>query len=459
MDSNTLTLIIIIAVFVCLSGLGVFFTRRALGQFDKRGKAGFKPLLSVQKRYDKIRQVTRIPCGVLYITAAEQEADLAANLGDGGFSRLENAVLSSFNGQEDMVSKIRKGEFLVLTRMSESRLTAALSQIRRDMLLFSKLNPSEKHLELYFGAYLIPAGNIDFEQTVSRAKLACLEAKKSGRKYVAWDYNLQNDYDNRAEVEKSLRRGVKNNNFFLEFQPIIDIQSGNIVGGEVLTRLNGNSGVLLPADFISAVKDKNMEAEFDQYVFGKTCRWIASHREVCKYLKYISVNFTRATLSIDGMADKILEKLDECGIERGFVAVELVENGGEAGIVVDGIKQNLSALKAAGMPIMLDDFGDGYSSFEDLKNYPVDAIKISRSVTENIQTAIGLRIFKSMINVAKDMDALIVCEGAETPAQIKAIRDCGVVYVQGYYFYRSVSPDQFEKAIIKNRTKQGESEL
>ena len=172
MDSNTLTLIIIIAVFVCLSGLGVFFTRRALGQFDKRGKAGFKPLLSVQKRYDKIRQVTRIPCGVLYITAAEQEADLAANLGDGGFSRLENAVLSSFNGQEDMVSKIRKGEFLVLTRMSESRLTAALSQIRRDMLLFSKSNPSEKHLELYFGAYLIPAGNIDFEQTVSRAKLA-----------------------------------------------------------------------------------------------------------------------------------------------------------------------------------------------------------------------------------------------------------------------------------------------
>ena len=104
------------------------------------------------------------------------------------------------------------------------------------------------------------------------------------------------------------------------------------------------------------------------------------------------------------------------------------------------------------MPIMLDDFGDGYSSFEDLKNYPVDAIKINRSVTENIQTAIGLRIFKSMINVAKDMDAYRL-RGSRNPGADKAIRDCGVVYVQGYYFYRSGKPRPIRKGDNQKQNK------
>ena len=112
MDSNTLTLIIIITFFVCLLGLGVFFTRRALGQFDKRGKAGFKPLLSVQKRYDKIRQVTRIPCGVLYITAAEQEADLAANLGDGGFPVLKTPCFPPSTVRRTWFPKSERESFL-----------------------------------------------------------------------------------------------------------------------------------------------------------------------------------------------------------------------------------------------------------------------------------------------------------------------------------------------------------
>lgn len=124
-----------------------------------------------------------------------------------------------------------------------------IGQINQDVLLFSKTHPGEPSLTLSFGAYLIPAGNIDFEETVSRAKIACAEAKNSKRDYVAWDYNLQTDYENHVAVEKDLRSGVENNNFFLEFQPIIDISNGNIIGGEVLTRLNANSKVLLPGRF------------------------------------------------------------------------------------------------------------------------------------------------------------------------------------------------------------------
>ena len=113
-------------------------------------------------------------------------------------------------------------------------------------------------------------------------------------------------------------------------------------------------------------------------------------------------------------------------------------------------------LKKYGVSVSLDDFGDGYSSFDDLKNYPVDVIKMSKAVTDNIETQLGLRIFKSIVSVAESMHVSIICEGAETLQQINILRDNDIKYVQGYFFYRPVSPDQFEKAIFNNRNKQGD---
>lgn len=200
-----------------------------------------------------------------------------------------------------------------------------------------------------------------------------------------------------------------------------------------------------------------MDAEFDFFVLGKMCQWISAHEDVCKRISYISVNFSRITLSQENTGQKILETLEKYGVAKPFVAVELLENIGENKYNTENIQKNLAQLKNAGIAILLDDFGDGYSSFDDLKNYSVDAIKISKTIVENVSSQIGLRVFKSMINVAKNMGVVIVCEGAETLEQIEILRDCGVVFVQGYYFYRSVSPDQFEKAIIKNRTRQGDN--
>ena len=91
---------------------------------------------------------------------------------------------------------------------------------------------------------------------------------------------------------------------------------------------------------------------------------------------------------------------------------------------------------------------------DDLKNFPVDAIKLSKSITAGMSSQIGRRIFKSLVNVAPDMNLKVVCEGAETLEQIELLKSAGVTYVQGYYFYKPVGPDRFEKAVINNRSKQ-----
>lgn len=446
--------VIFAAVFLLLFAFALVFINRALKSFRGQKRAGFEPLLYVQKRYDKIRRVTRVPCGVLYILASDDSHDESGK--KQAYKRLSETILASFDETDDLVACVNTKEYIVLTRQSEAKINTVIEQILCDVNFYARTHAGVPDVTVSFGAYLIPAGTISFEETVSRARLAAAEAKKSRRKYVAWDYNLQSEYDNRTMVEENLKNGIAGNNFFLEFQPIIDIGSGNIVGGEVLTRLNGASRVLLPAEFISIVRDKNMDSEFDCYVFEKTCQWVAAHADVCKYLHHISVNLSRHTLAETGIAEKLLSLVDAHGIGHAFVAVEVLEDKNDTAYDAERIRENVHILKRAGMAILLDDFGDGYASFDDLKNFPADVIKISKSVVENIETPLGLRIFKSLAGVAQNMDVQIICEGAEALKQIEILRDCGIRYVQGYFFYKPLGSHQFAEAILHNRNKQGD---
>ncbi len=455
-ESSILMIIIFITAFIAFIAVGLLFVNRAHKSFSGERQTQFEPLLYVQKRYEKIRKVTRIPCGVLYIMASDEMETKDSRGKERAYAHLSGTLLASFDGEDDLVSRVNSREFIVMTRMSESKLNTVIEQIMYDLMLFSKTNAGVPNIAVSFGAYLIPAGTITFDETVARAKLACVEAKNSARRYVAWDYNLQSDYDNRALIEENLKNGIENNNFFLEFQPIIDIGSGNIVGGEVLTRLSSDSRVLLPSEFISVVKNKNMDAEFDFFVFEKACQWISRHADTCKHLDHISVNFSRNTLSKLDFAEKLLAIEDDYGITRSFVSIEVIEDMNDTVYDIAAIRENLDCLKKSDVSISLDDFGDGYSSFDDLKNFPVDVIKMSKAVTENIETQLGLRIFRSIVSVANSMSVQIICEGAETLRQIEILRDNGIKYVQGYFFFRPVSPDQFEKAIQNNRNRQGD---
>lgn len=452
---------VLIAVFVCMFSVGVLFISRALKSFGGRRHSEIKPLLAVQRSYDRIRRVSRIPCGVVYISASDGEIGTPgkADGTEAGYIHLEETLLASFDGKDDMVARQGSREYIVLTRMSESKLTAVVGQIRHDLALFCRTRKDMSPISVSFGAYLIPAGTIGFEEAVARAKLACVEAKNSTRSYMTWDYDLQNDYDNKLELEKNLKNGVGKNNFFLEFQPVIDISSGNIVGCEVLSRLNGDNKILLPADFVPVVRDKNMDREFDTFVFEKVCQWASMHNGVCRYLNYISVNFSRNTLSFDGVAEQLTALLQRYSVKPSLIAVEVLEDKCDYDGDADNIAKNLKKLKGAGLCILLDDFGDGYSSFDDLKNFPVDAIKLSKSITAGMESQIGRRIFKSLVNVAHNMNVQMICEGAETLEQIELLKSAGVTYVQGYYFYKPVGPDSFEKAVINNRSKQGEETI
>ncbi len=458
-EKYRLILLIFVITFLGFVGIGIWFVHRAQKHFSGKEYKSLKSLWFLQKNYNRIRKISRIPCGVLYISATVSDDDKMTKQEylHTAYRHLEETILATFCDKENMAAQMPNKDFVVLTRLSESKLMISIEQILQDVILFTKSNPKIPNITVNFGAYLIPASSSDFEEAIARAKLACKEAKKTQKAYLAWDYNLQNIHDTKITLQKSFQDGIEKNNFFLEFQPIIDISTGTIIAGEVLSRLSKDSNVIAPSDFVAAMQGQDIEKEFDYFVFEKTCQWISMHEDTCKYLKYISVNFSRNTLAQKGFSDKIIEIIHTYHISSSFVAIEIIENKCAVWEGTNYIIQNLQQLKQANICILLDDFGEGYTSFDDLKNYPVDIIKIGKTITDNLHTQIGLRIFKSMMNIARNMEVSVVCEGEETLEQIEIIRSQGVQYVQGFYYYRPVGSSEFEKAIANNTIKQGEN--
>ena len=126
-------------------------------------------------------------------------------------------------------------------------------------------------------------------------------------------------------------------------------------------------------------------------------------------------------------------------------------------VQIEQVKHNITRLKQMGFPLLLDDFGEGFTSFDDLQNYPVDCIKISKTIVSHIKTQIGLRIFHSVLNIAKNIGVSVICEGAETLSQIEILRESGCKLVQGFYFYCRLSAEQFARVVENDTTSEGES--
>ena len=447
-------------LFVGIVVLGGWFVARAFGSFRTKAPADFKTVFAVQRCYDRMRRNTRIPGSVLYIKTAPPAS--GGTLYDEEalrevYDHVAELLITSFEPSKNSIARFSATDFVILTRLGETQLTLCTEQLARELLLFSRMKPQLPKVTVHVGAYLIPADGITFDEAVARAKLACLQARSADMAYLAWDYHLQKAHDNKAQMEEQFRTGIENSNFFLEFQPVMDIVDGTVVGGEVLTRLSADAKVILPTDFVPVIQGQALSAEFDGCILEKSCRWLAAHREVCDQLQYLSVNFSRETIAQESFVAHLLETLKKYEVSPAFFAVEVLEGKCDDAVLY-ALKLHLEELHAAGVRILLDDFGEGYTSFDDLQNYPVDMIKIGKSLIDNLSTAIGVRIFESVLHIAENLHVRVVCEGVETSEQLDILRKHACRYVQGFYFYRPMNSDQFERVIGNTAMKKGEGQ-
>ncbi len=251
------------------------------------------------------------------------------------------------------------------------------------------------------------------------------------------------------ELERRMAEFMERDLFSLVIQPVVDFRNNSSSNGEALSRLNHpERGVIFPDNFLPAVDVLGLYPRFDRYIFQKTCAWLSRSLAEGVQIDCISCNFSRKTLSEKYLARELIQIADRYGLPHRALGVEITERERETD--ARQLLENLKQLKEAGFRIILDDYGNGVTSVNDLTRYPLDIVKIDRSMLLEAQTEQGAAAFMELVSMAAQLGAEVVCEGIETEAQDRFARDAGCHYGQGFLYFRPIAQDQVFELMRKS---------
>lgn len=363
--------------------------------------------------------------------------------------KIKSLVSDSF-GSSFWMAVIGKKNCIALTSAKESEAVLKIRQCRESITAASAKSEELNLIKANFGLYCAVASDISFYEAVRRAESASIIAKNSNAVYSVWNGTAGKELESKLKIENSIKNEIDSNSFFLEYQPVVNAKTKNIVAVEVLSRLNSKQdGIITPEKFLSALDSVSLSDTFDYYIFEKNCKWISNKRDVRERYNY-AVNFSRTTLCDPQFAEKIIGILDKYNISSSTVSLEVLEDKKVDGKAKKQIMENLKKIRAKGISVLLDDFGGGYTSFDDLQNFEIDIVKIDKSITKNLDTEVGYSIFRNVVRTAKDLGLKVICEGVETSAQEAAALDVGCDMLQGFYYYKPVPVARLEELFEKN---------
>jgi EAL domain-containing protein (putative c-di-GMP-specific phosphodiesterase class I) len=246
----------------------------------------------------------------------------------------------------------------------------------------------------------------------------------------------------RLTLENSLRLAIQRKEFFLMYQPQMDISSGKISGVEALVRWqHPELGLVPPAQFVPIAEDSGLIVPIGEWVLRTACA--QAKKWQCEGLPAVSiaVNVSAVQFHQRGFVDLVSRVLRESGLSPQYLELELTES-----LILsnaDVLPAMLKELKAIGVKLAIDDFGTGYSSFSYLRRFQVHKLKIDRSFVQGVSVdADSAAITSAIIGLAKSLNMKTIAEGVENIEQLAFLQahDCGEI--QGYYFSKPLLADE-----------------
>jgi diguanylate cyclase (GGDEF)-like protein len=360
---------------------------------------------------------------------------LGHDAGDALLKRLAEMLHAAFRSG-DTVARLGGDEFAVILRGLHSeadmmRPVNALQDLLRRPIEHGGRSFS---VSASIGAALHGDLDADPSHMIKNADIALYRAKDEGRnRSVVFTPSMRSSLEQRVELLRDVRAAITAKEFVLYYQPVVDIASHSVAGFEALMRWDHpEQGILTPDRFMAAFEDQDLSLKLGDLAFEAALAQMRDWLDLGVEFGRVAVNISAAQFRSGRLAEEVQERLDRWNVPCSRLTIEVTENvymGWGSEMVSDTVRQ----MHKAGVMIALDDFGTGYASLANLRQFPIDRLKIDKSFVQNAEDA---AIVKAVITLGSSMGMKVVAEGVEDQEQLDALADYGCDQIQGYHFSR-----------------------
>lgn len=358
----------------------------------------------------------------------------------------------------DTVARLGGDEFAILLEdiNSVSDAISVATRIKNELTSPMHLNGYEVFTTASVGIVVNSKRHEQPEDLLRDADLAMYQAKTSGKaRHQVFTASMHSHAVALLQLETDLRRALDRREFLLHYQPVVSLQTEQIVGFEALLRWqHPERGLIFPGEFISVAEETGLICLMSWWVLREACRQLhdwQTQSPSSVSLK-ISVNLSSKQFSQPNLVEQIIEILQETSLDASSLKLEITESA-----IMDNVESAsamLQQLKELGIHLHMDDFGTGYSSLNHLLRFPLDALKIDRSfIGQMANGGEPLEIVRTIVMLAQNLGINAIAEGVETTEQLTQLKSLQCKYAQGYLFSQPVDAEA-ARALIKANVSQ-----
>jgi diguanylate cyclase (GGDEF)-like protein/PAS domain S-box-containing protein len=349
--------------------------------------------------------------------------------------------------ESDSIGRLGGDEFVVLVEGSGPGDAEAAAQRLLDELVvpFAVYSAARPQLTISASIGIVSGAYASAEDLLMDADVALYEAKAAGRnRAVRFEPHMRGEFRTRIELERDLRLAVAANEFFLVYQPVIQLADGAVRSMEALLRWRRPSGrVVLPDSFIPALEETGLIVEVGAYVLDQACRQARRWADT-GFPTAVSVNVSPRQFETDTFVDDVRMALESSGLDSKSLILEMTETT----LMRDSRESDLrlATLKDLGVRLAIDDFGTGYSSLAYLQQFPVDIMKIDRVFIANTASEErSIALVHALVAMGNAFGLETVAEGIETTDQFRRLLEEGCCAGQGFFFSRPLEEADAER--------------
>ena len=353
----------------------------------------------------------------------------------------------------DTVARIGGDEFAIILRdlSSVAKAQKVARRIYQSLTQPFSLSGNSISIDLNIGIAPCDAEYDTPEEILRDADIAMHYAKEKNDGPAVFTKELRSRFLERVRYEMDLRHAVDRGELAMNYQPIVSLSDGRLIGFEALLRWHHPEfGMIPPNRFIPIAEDSGLIQPMTVWILHQTCMQLAKWQKISPDYEnlIVSVNISGKHLSKDDLIDDVLDVLQQSQLAPHTLKLEITES-----VAMENAEHTinvLNKLKQIGVQLSIDDFGTGYSSLSHLHRLPFDTLKIDRSFVCRVgERGENSEVLQTVISLAKNLKMRVIAEGIETPAQLAVLQNLGCDYGQGYLMAKPKPREETEELLYR----------